>query len=213
VQRRRGQQMPVPGRRRADGKRHGQQPRPGRKPCVKVHDRFEPHRGVDIDAFEAEHEHQGPHQQEEGVVSVDGPGGQRQGGHPHRDTTPQRDNHDHHDGRLAGCIPQGHHWDATSPGATPGASAPAKVNKTSPSAPPRVREPQLPPTPRHRRGTWRRSTAGWWRSTAISTASTSWVGPQPSTPRTRRTIISATVRATTRSSLPDPHLPRPEASP
>jgi transposase InsO family protein len=52
------------------------------------------------------------------------------------------------------------------------------------------------------RGTWRRSTATWWRSTAISTASASGVGPHPSTSRTRRTIINATVRATTSASLP-----------
>jgi hypothetical protein len=55
------------------------------------------------------------------------------------------------------------------------------------------------------RGTCRRSTASWWRNTAISTASASGVGPQPSTPSTRRTIINATVRTTTTATLPDLH--------
>jgi RHS repeat-associated protein len=66
------------------------------------------------------------------------------------------------------------------------------------------------------RGTWRRSTASWWRSTAISTASAFGVGPQPSTPRTRRTITNATVRATTPASLPHyisaGQRPRPDAA-
>jgi hypothetical protein len=37
------------------------------------------------------------------------------------------------------------------------------------------------------------STANWWRSTAISTASAFGVGPQPSAAKTRRTIIDAMV--------------------
>lgn len=47
------------------------------------------------------------------------------------------------------------------------------------------------------RGTCRRSTASWCRNTTISTASALGVGPNPNTPRTRRTIINATVRTTT----------------
>jgi hypothetical protein len=53
--------------------------------------------------------------------------------------------------------------------------------------------------------TCRRSTASWCRSTAISTASASGLGPQPRTPIIRRTIINATVPTTTTASLPARH--------
>jgi hypothetical protein len=37
------------------------------------------------------------------------------------------------------------------------------------------------------RGTWRCSTANWWRRTAISTFLSSGLGPRPTSPKTRRT--------------------------
>jgi hypothetical protein len=42
------------------------------------------------------------------------------------------------------------------------------------------------------RATWRRSTASWWRSTAISTSFSSGVGPRRTRSRSRRTSKNVT---------------------